>query len=175
MGESRRRRRQYRLEGVGGFCCLVSFCTEAFKIHTILKVKHAFVIFMLQLKGHRKTDGAAFCAKRRPRVRNGGVHVSVTAWWEKHANVDRKKKMGTNTEADGKVSISGNLPITCHHPQAPRDSPSHPTQREEEVKGGEEEKEKTRHTCEACHIETRLKRKDNRERHYSTETVITVT
>lgn len=43
----------------------------------------------------------------------------------------------------GKVSIRQDLPTVCRHPLVPRDSSSHPTHREEKVKGAEGEKEKT--------------------------------
>ncbi len=68
------------------------------------------------------------------------------------------------------MSIRQDLPTTCRHPQAPQDLPSHPTQREEVVKGGrgrERERENKTQMWSMPHTTTKTRWKDDRERHYS--------
>lgn len=78
------------------------------------------------------------------------------------------QKRGQTRKQTGRVSIRQDLPTTCRHPPAPQDSPSHPTQREEEVKRGEKErKRKTGHRCEACRTQPHGRDEETIERRYS--------
>lgn len=66
------------------------------------------------------------------------------------------------------MSIRQDLPTTCRHPLAPQDLPSHPTQREEVVKGGRgRERENRTKMWSMPHTTTQTRWKDDRERHYS--------
>lgn len=104
---------------------------------------HSLVVFCMlrtkwnccKKKGFRKTDGATLCTQ-------GGWRLEITVYMSCSQYGGRNTsyatniytETGTNTEAD--VSIRQDLPTTCRHPPAHQDLPSHPTQREEEVKGG---------------------------------------
>lgn len=100
----------------------------------------------------------------RLKVRDNSAHVVFTAWWEKHTSYASTAHLHRNGDKHrSRVSIRQDLPTACRHPLAPQDLPSHPTQREEEVKGRrgrEKEKKKTGHRCEACR--TQPHRRDER-------------
>lgn len=79
------------------------------------------------------------------------------------------QKQGQTLKQTERVSIRQDLPTTCRHPLVPQDLPSHPIQREEVVKGGEGEKEKTGHRCEACRTQPHRQDEEMIKRDITTE------
>lgn len=113
----------------------------------------------------------------RLKVRDNSAHVVFTAWWEKHTSYASTAHLHRNGDKHrSRVSIRQDLPTACRHPLAPQDLPSHPTQREEEVKGrrGREKEKKKQDTDvkHAAHNHTDEMKGRLRETHYGTVTVM---
>lgn len=102
-------------------------------------------------RGLRITDGATFCPLGGWGLEKKSVRVvGETEGTLIHGNGYKHRSRWISV-------IRQDLPTASRHPLASQDLPSHPTQREEEVKErgeGEKEKEKTGHRCEACHTQS---------------------
>lgn len=80
--------------------------------------------------------GSSVHGAGRLKVRGNSAHGHVHAVVGEDTSLCRYVYTENRDEHRSRVSIRQDLPTTCRHPPAPQDLPSHPTQREEEVKGG---------------------------------------